>query len=70
MSVNLRLEQCCSVLVDGVRCLRPARELGGLCSAHWQAALPETRATLQWEASWADEPWDLVAQIEQFLSDR
>jgi hypothetical protein len=79
----MRWEQSCAALDGGVRCTRPATELGHLCTAHWQALSPTTRATLQWEAAWAveiPEPdvmptppmldgWDIVRAAEAMLGD-
>lgn len=56
MSFKLRKEQCCKALVDGKQCLRPSRELGGLCTAHWRALSAPARAHLQWGAAWEDSP--------------
>jgi hypothetical protein len=65
MSVQLRYDQACSV----IGCLKPARELGGLCTPHWCAALPSTRADLKWEASWEDPAWDVVRAAEAMLGE-
>lgn len=78
MSVNLRDDQCCKALVSGQRCLRPASELGGLCSAHWRGLSPASRDYLRWEASWASVPaadeatldgWDIVRAAEAMLGE-
>lgn len=56
MSARLRREQCCVALEDGKRCQRPQRELGRLCTRHWQALSPQSRAFLKWSAAWEDTP--------------
>ena len=45
MSVRIIGESC---VVTG--CMRPARELGRNCLAHWLALTPRERHMLQWEA--------------------
>lgn len=83
MSAELRWEQCCSVLVEGRRCTKPATELGGLCGAHWRGAQQSTRDYLKWKAAWQiDDPepdpmsvsaipsdWDIVRVAEAMLGD-
>lgn len=83
MSAELRWEQCCSVLVEGHRCTRPATELGGLCGAHWRGAQQSTRDYLKWKAAWeADDQtveslpttpmpadWDIVRVAAAMLGD-
>jgi hypothetical protein len=83
VSCRIRWEQSCAALDSGVRCTRPATELGHLCTAHWQGLSPTTRATLQWEAAWAIEipeptgrsatamlsDWDIVRAAESMLAD-
>lgn len=56
MSVRLRIEQSC--IRDG--CLAPAREPGGLCSAHWRSLTAGERAALVWEAGQHTEPIDTL----------
>jgi hypothetical protein len=55
MSVKLRRDRCCIGQVEGDwgdlhPCLRPARELGGYCTACWRGLSPERRDVLRWEA--------------------
>lgn len=47
MTVRLRKEQSC--VTEG--CLRPARELGDLCTRCWQGLTPSERHHLQWLAT-------------------
>jgi hypothetical protein len=79
----MRWEQACIAIHKGVRCTRPATELGGHCGACWRGLSPATRATLQWEAAWAIEipepdvlpttpmlsDWDIVRVAEAMLGD-
>jgi hypothetical protein len=63
--IRLRTDRACT----SPTCLRPARELGGLCSHCWRGAAPETRAMLRWEAEIAAAPpeFDVVAAAEAIL---
>lgn len=36
--------------------MRPARELGNLCTMHYQSLSAPARAHLQWSAAWEDSP--------------
>lgn len=81
MTVELRWEQCCTVIHEGRRCTRPATELGGLCGAHWRGAQQSTRDYLTWKATWEDDgpapdpvpispiptDWDIVRIAEAML---
>jgi hypothetical protein len=63
--IRLRTDRCCT----SHACLRPARELGGLCSQCWRGATPETRSVLRWEAelSAGKNELDVVAAAEEIL---
>ncbi|HEX4363003.1 MAG TPA: hypothetical protein VHZ75_00520 [Solirubrobacteraceae bacterium] len=64
--IRLRTDRCCT----SHACLRPARELGGLCSHCWRGATPETRAILRWEAELgapSTTGFDIVAAAEAIL---
>lgn len=66
MPVNLRWGQCCA----SVGCLRPATELGHLCSACWRALAPAQRDLLKWEAAVeanGELDFDPVAEAEAIL---
>ena len=56
MSAKLRTDQCCKALTNGVPCLRPARELGHLCTMHYRSLSAPARAHLAWSAAWEDSP--------------
>lgn len=50
-------------------CLRPATELGGLCSQCWRGLLPEERAALTWEAANTAQPTeDLTDALNALLA--
>ena len=62
--IRLLRHRCC-VTPD---CLRPASELGGLCSPCWRGARPEQRAVLRWEAElMVANDFDAVAAAEAIL---
>lgn len=64
--IRLRADSACT----SPTCVRPARELGGLCSQCWRGAAPETRAMLRWEADVEATSWpefDIVASAEAIL---
>lgn len=51
---------CCS----RAGCMKPARELGGLCTPHWMGLTPDERWSLQMQAERALDDTDEIDSLE------